>query len=1301
MGSTVSRPILVRAGSASPPFALADLNGDGWLDALVGDSGRLRSLLGGPSGFTPGSAAIELTSHIGDIAAADWTGDGLADLAVAVPSPDGPVPRLWRGTGDGFEPAEPPESRTGSLQGVLLEDLDGDGRPELLERAEHTLWIRWNDGGRFGSLVPIRHSLYADYSVSAADLNGDGANDIALLFKSGGVLDFFLNAGARRWMPVERIHLPPGSRRLAVGNLIGDPFLELLIEREGGGVAVFSQSGALLRESLMSRAPVNALIAVDLDGDGLDDPVVFHGGSVCDGGSSLLEVRRSSDDGIVTPQARVPGVPSAVLSGDMDRDGDLDLVVLADLEEDGYSLHVLENRAAPIAADADSDGAPDECSMGDLNGNGAPDEADIASGASLDCDGDAVPDEVEPDCNSDGEPDDCDLLRGESGDANRNSIPDECELSPGDCNLNGISDALDLAAGHGDCDGDLVLDACETGPEVLLSSDYMRRIGLRSRPVSGFAADLDGDGDLDAAIGGSMDCCGDEPRGGSVEVILNDGDGGLVAAGLYRLRGEPIDIAGGDFDGDGDVDLVVLEGTSPCRTDARASVLINRGAGSLDRGPSAPFLPGVTSLEAGDLDGDGRLDFAAPHPWLEGGSILLFRSGRDGLEESRIGPPGGSTAIAAGDWNRDGSLDLATASASRGMTFILLGQGGGAFASGIAMGEDGRILQIEGSDIDGDGDLDLVCGVAESFGGGSFHCHVGDGVGGFTPGVLFHLSAIPRSTVMEDADGDGKEDLLFIAEGSRPELRLQVLHAVHLAGAEGMGPIEGWSSSTAYIDAGAAVAIGGDWNGDGRNDLIVAERDRGSIAVLRNSGKGSRFFSTTHFAAGDEAIDLEALELDGDGDLDLAWTDASRQELWTGINEGGAFRGAPSRLDRRVTALASGDIDLDGDADLAAAAELEVIWFANEGGGAVTRVLSQPVGSSPLGVVLSDLDGDGDLDTVTANSLFTEFEDNVSVFRNAGGGLFETARNYRTARGCTGFAAADMDSDGDEDLVVSAEGAVLLRNDGTGAFAGPERLHGVAGWVPPVLGDVDGDGDTDLITVSEAVLLFRNNGGAVLLQPETLGAVPGRVFRLADIDHDGDLDFIELDGYGDHWLEVHRNEGRGSFAGPIIHDAGQSFAPHGDESDGGTSGSSPGASDIAPGDLDGDGDLDLALGFSARSWITIAWNRTARAEPDLDGDRVPDTCRSPATPFRRGDVDSSGGLEITDAVKVLLWLFLAGEPLSCEKAADADDDGLIHITDAVRILNHLFLGEGPPPPPHPGCGSDTSPDALPCGEGCP
>ena len=80
--------------------------------------------------------------------------------------------------------------------------------------------------------------------------------------------------------------------------------------------------------------------------------------------------------------------------------------------------------------------------------------------------------------------------------------------------------------------------------------------------------------------------------------------------------------------------------------------------------------------------------------------------------------------------------------------------------------------------------------------------------------------------------------------------------------------------------------------------------------------------------------------------------------------------------------------------------------------------------------------------------------------------------------------------------------------------------------------------------------------------------------------------------------------------------------------------------------------------------------------------------------FRRGDVSDEGQLDIADAVRILLSLFVGGVEINCLDAADVDDDGMVLVTDAVRLLRYLFGGIEPPPSPGIECGEDPTEDEL-------
>ncbi|HVR75153.1 MAG TPA: hypothetical protein VMT52_12505, partial [Planctomycetota bacterium] len=96
---------------------------------------------------------------------------------------------------------------------------------------------------------------------------------------------------------------------------------------------------------------------------------------------------------------------------------------------------------------------------------------------------------------------------------------------------------------------------------------------------------------------------------------------------------------------------------------------------------------------------------------------------------------------------------------------------------------------------------------------------------------------------------------------------------------------------------------------------------------------------------------------------------------------------------------------------------------------------------------------------------------------------------------------------------------------------------------------------------------------------------------------------------------------------------------------------------------------------------------------EVDNFEVRDLLLSEKPIFHRGDADANGEVQLTDAIRILGFLFLGGDAISCREAADADDNGEVQLTDAIRILGYLFLGSmvlpppGPPPAP---CGPDPA-----------
>ncbi len=113
-------------------------------------------------------------------------------------------------------------------------------------------------------------------------------------------------------------------------------------------------------------------------------------------------------------------------------------------------------------------------------------------------------------------------------------------------------------------------------------------------------------------------------------------------------------------------------------------------------------------------------------------------------------------------------------------------------------------------------------------------------------------------------------------------------------------------------------------------------------------------------------------------------------------------------------------------------------------------------------------------------------------------------------------------------------------------------------------------------------------------------------------------------------------------------------------------------------------------------WQVVAVKRSIQGLLPTEGDPWTFTTAAGSTPYRRGDMNSDGAIDISDPVFGLGFLFLGGTAPSCMKTLDTNDDGEKDISDAVFLLAHLFLGGPAPIEPFKACGGDPTSDGLDC-----
>ncbi len=339
-----------------------------------------------------------------------------------------------------------------------------------------------------------------------------------------------------------------------------------------------------------------------------------------------------------------------------------------------------------------------------------------------------------------------------------------------------------------------------------------------------------------------------------------------------------------------------------------------------------------------------------------------------------------------------------------------------------------------------------------------------------------------------DLDGDGDPDALF---GSQNDHTLAWCE--NTDGAGGFSPLNIITDDGNVATATAARDV--DLDGD-VDVLVVWMKDESRIAWHENvDGLGS--FPVEHvihdYGFDGGGIELYVEDLDADGDPDVASTSGitatEGDVLWSANVDGfgGAWSTQVVSTDvQQGRSVYAGDLDGDGDPDLISASLIDdkVAWYENtDGSGSfgAQQVMSTSINGA-FGVHAADLDGDLDLDVA-----YVAFVgDEVGWFENTdGAGDFGVQHVISAAvNGAKSVFAADLDQDGDNDLVLGNDHADNIlwfeSADGAGAFLDPKTITtNIDGTSEVVPVDFDGDGNTDVLSGSHQdckVAWYRNTG---------------------------------------------------------------------------------------------------------------------------------------------------------------------------------------------------------------------------------
>ena len=334
-----------------------------------------------------------------------------------------------------------------------------------------------------------------------------------------------------------------------------------------------------------------------------------------------------------------------------------------------------------------------------------------------------------------------------------------------------------------------------------------------------------------------------------------------------------------------------------------------------------------------------------------------------------------------------------------------------------------------------------------------------------------------------------------------------------------------------------------DFDRDGIPDVLACDALQNKVFWYRQAPRGK----WEERVLGEELVapaHATPVDLDADGDLDVLVSVLGNifpddgyvgRVVWL---EQDADRFIPHVLlddVRRVADVQAGDLDGDGDLDLAVAvfgyARGQILWLENRGRG---QFLDHELlyASGAIHVPLADFDGDGDLDIAT---VISQDDEEIRGFENLGGGRFKSRLLHFTPNfdvGSAGLVETDLDQDGDPDLLwplgdnleyaytypQQYHGCIWLENVGKWKFV-PHRIARFGGTYAAAAGDLDADGDQDVVLVSllndwhkpgHASVVWLENDGRQNFSTWQIASTPTHLATVAcgDLDNDGRDDIV-------------------------------------------------------------------------------------------------------------------------------------------------------------------------------------------------
>jgi hypothetical protein len=371
------------------------------------------------------------------------------------------------------------------------------------------------------------------------------------------------------------------------------------------------------------------------------------------------------------------------------------------------------------------------------------------------------------------------------------------------------------------------------------------------------------------------------------------------------------------------------------------------------------------------------------------------------------------------------------------------------------------------------------------------------GVLGFAPQVPFATSTGPRFVSIGDFNGDGLPDLAVSNDGSNT---VSILLNTTATGAT----TPTFATQVTFATGNGPVSVStGDFNGDGKPDLAVANRDSNTVSILLNTTTAGAttptFAPQATFPTGAAPWSVSIGDFNGDGKPDLALANLLGDSASILLNTTPTGAATPTfspqvefPTGNGPISVSIGDFNGDGKPDLATANQTSnnaSILLNTTATGAATPTFATnvdfPTGNRPVSVSIGDINGDGKPDLATAN--FNSNTASILLNTTATGAAtptFAPQATFPTGTGPNSVSIGDINGDGKPDLAVanyfSNTTSILLNTTATGAatptFSPNVDFPTGNGPLSVSIGDINGDGKPDL-----ALPNFGDNTASILL----------------------------------------------------------------------------------------------------------------------------------------------------------------------------------------------------------------------------